>query len=104
MKSTTLTFVLLAMAATGSSHLVEAAVPGPEASTIVVTRDLDLDSAAGQVALRQRLARAAAEVCGEPSASDPAGKRAIRACRRKVVAGAEAEFAARHASGRLAAR
>lgn len=104
MRTTALTFALLAIVAAGSSQLVEAAVPGPEARTVVVTHDLDLGSAAGQAALRQRLARAAAEVCGEASASDPAGKRAIRACRRTVVAGAEAEFAARRAAGRLAAR
>lgn len=104
MKSTALTLALLAIVAANSSQLVAAAVPLPEATTVVSTQDLDLGSPSGQAALRQRLARAAAEVCGEASASDPAGKRAVRACRRNVATGAEAEFAARRAAGRLAAR
>lgn len=105
MKSTAIILGLLALIAGGASQVaVAAGMPGPSASVTVSTDDLDLGSAAGRASLDRRLALAAAEVCGDPSASDPAGRRAIRACRATVVRQAHAEVAARLAVGRLAAR
>jgi len=58
-----------------------AAMPGPVALAAVPTADLDLASAHGQALLKARLQRAAADVCGEASSLDPAGKRWVRQCR-----------------------
>lgn len=58
-----------------------AAMPGPIEIAAVATADLDLSSVEGQKILRLRLQRAAADVCGEASSVDPAGKRWVRQCR-----------------------
>jgi len=104
MKSSAIIFGLLALAAGGFSQLADAAMPGPQATAVVSTHDLDLGSAEGRAALNRRLALAAAEVCGDPSSSAPASRRDVRACRVQVVADAEREVALRQAAGRLAAR
>lgn len=105
MKSSAIIFGILAIVAAAAAPLsAEAAMPGPTVSSNVAVNDLDLGTEAGQAELRKRIARAAAEVCGEASASDPAGRRAIRACRIAAANRAEAELASRVASGRLAAR
>lgn len=58
-----------------------AAMPGPVEVAAVATADLDLSSAEGQKILRARLQRAAADVCGEASSVDPAGRRWVKQCR-----------------------
>lgn len=58
-----------------------AAMPGQVAIAAVPTADLDLASAHGQEVLKARLQRAAADVCGEASSADPAGKRWVKQCR-----------------------
>lgn len=70
--------------------------PFAKAHVVVRYDDLNLDTAAGQRGLAQRLDRAAAQVCGEGLARihlslDARG----RACRKEVVADYGAKIAAR---------
>jgi UrcA family protein len=59
----------------------QAAMPGPIAIAAVSTAGLDLATAQGQQVLKLRLQRAAADVCGEASSVDPAGRRWVKQCR-----------------------
>ncbi|GAA4008168.1 hypothetical protein GCM10022280_01080 [Sphingomonas swuensis] len=104
MKQVSIIMAAASIAAASLAQALPAAMPGPSASARVVTSDLDLTSRSGQATLRHRLAIAAAEVCGEASSADPAGRRAIRDCRVAVTDRALAELAARESGGRLAAR
>lgn len=81
MKQVSIIMAAASFASAGLAQALPAAMPGPSVSTRVVTNDLDLNSKSGQATLRHRLAIAAAEVCGEASSADPAGKRAVRDCR-----------------------
>jgi UrcA family protein len=58
-----------------------AAMPGPVEIATVATADLDLSTNEGQSLLKARLQRAAADVCGEASSADPAGRRWVKNCR-----------------------
>ena len=100
MKSSAIVFAVLALLAGGASGLANAA---PAAMT-VTTHDLDLTTAAGRTALDRRVRMAAAELCGEASASDPAGRRAVRACRHEAVVRARQQLALTPSLERLAAR
>jgi UrcA family protein len=62
------------------------AEPPVIATSIVQTADLDLNTANGQRALDQRLAKAAKEVCGSASDVDVAGKNDVRRCRVETLA------------------
>ncbi|MCW3797860.1 UrcA family protein [Sphingomonas sp. BN140010] len=68
----------LAIALPAPAH---AAMPGAVEIAAVSTADIDLASPHGQAMLKSRLQRAAAEVCGEASSVDPAGRRWIKNCR-----------------------
>ncbi|WP_114227375.1 MULTISPECIES: UrcA family protein [Sphingomonas] len=82
-----------------------AAMPGPVAVAAVPTADLDLGSASGQARLKQRLERAAADVCGDASSADPAGRRWVRQCRADSFAKAwDRAQAQRTTAARVAAR
>lgn len=100
MKSSAIVFAVLALLAGGASELASAA----PAAMSVATHDLDLTTTAGRTALDRRVRMAAAELCGEASASDPAGRRAVRACRRDAVAQARQAIALRQPGDRIAAR
>lgn len=99
MKNVAIAFAALSLLASGGAL----AQVGPVQMT-VVTHDLDLRSNGGKAKLQRRLEIAAAEVCGDASASDPAGRRAIRTCRNEVVAAALQELVARQSASRLAQR
>jgi len=82
-----------------------AAMPGPVAVAAVPTADLDLTSAHGQDVLKARLQRAAADVCGEASAVDPAGRRWVKQCRADAFGKAwDRAQASLTATARVAAR
>ncbi|URD60324.1 UrcA family protein [Sphingomonas sp. KRR8] len=84
---------------------VSAAMPGPVAVATVSTADLDLSSAHGQALLKARLQRAAADVCGDASSADPAGKRWVKQCRADSMGKAwEQAQAQRATANRVAAR
>ena len=70
-----------AVTATTLAVPAEAAMPGPIEVAAVSTAGLDLGTAQGQQLLKARLQRAAAEVCGEASSADPAGRRWVKQCR-----------------------
>lgn len=59
--------------------------------SLVRTADLDLATQAGQRKLRQRLARAARQVCGAASDSDLKGKKQVRKCRDAAIARASVQ-------------
>jgi UrcA family protein len=59
--------------------------------SVVRTADLNLSTDAGRRQLDQRLVIAAREVCGATSDADLAGKNAVRACRKDVLAQARAK-------------
>jgi len=58
-----------------------AAMPGSVEIATVAIADLDLATSQGQSVLKSRLQRAAADVCGEASSVDPAGRRWVKNCR-----------------------
>jgi len=94
-----------AAAALTLAHPAAAAMPGPVVAAAVPTADLDLGSARGQAMLKARLQRAAADVCGEASAVDPAGRRWIKQCRADSFGKAWNRAQAQRATAeRLAAR
>lgn len=103
MRSTAIFFGLLSIAAASVSQIAPA-MPGPSASTTVQIRDLDLGTDKGRAELQRRLANAAAEVCGDVSAIDRAGRAAVAECRSSVVERATSDLALRQTAGRLAAR
>ena len=65
-----------------------AAASGP--AQVVASADLDLASQGGVRRLDRRIAAAAADLCGPMSDADPAGKDAVRRCRRDAVQSAAA--------------
>ena len=82
-----------------------AAMPGPVVVAAVPTADLDLASARGQAMLKARLQRATADVCGDASSADPAGRRWVKQCRADSFGKAwDRAQAQRATADRLAAR
>lgn len=103
MRSTAIFFGLLSIAAASASQ-VAPAMPGPSASITVEVRDLNLSTDKGRADLQRRLSNAAAEVCGDVSAIDRAGRAAVAECKSSVVERATSDLALRQTTARLAAR
>ncbi len=81
---------LIASAATVTPTVAKAFEP-VTVTSIVRTADIDLSSKAGHDELDRRIARAAREVCGDPSAVDLEGRNAVRECRAESIAQAFAQ-------------
>ena len=81
-----------AMAIVGLCLGQAAAAEMEQHSTQVVVGDLNLASADGHAAAEQRIARAAADVCGTVYGYDLAQRARVAACRRIAIEGADAQL------------
>ncbi|WP_197277153.1 UrcA family protein [Sphingomonas profundi] len=84
-----------------------AAQPPDQVSRHIAHADLDLSSGAGVAMLDQRIGIAVRDLCGAPSSSDIAGRRAVRLCRadaRESIGARRRALIAAGAGARLAKR
>lgn len=89
MKNPFVIAIVSALITAGAIKAAPAFAETPTANTYVSyvqTADLDLSSKDGQRKLEARIAQAAREVCGTPSAVDLVGQNRARECRTDVIA------------------